>query len=222
MLLAIDTSTRSIGIALLKDERILGEMTWESRSHHTVELAPAVSNLLASSGLSLNDLEAVGVAIGPGSFTGLRIGLAFAKGILLSHACTLIGVPTLDIIARALPPGAYRLAAVLEAGRGRLAVGWYKAEDMQWKRTGKYENLTVLELRNRIRRKTLVCGELSRESRKVLARKYKNVMLPGAAACVRRPAVLAELAWEKVLEGQADNPAALSPIYLHHGQPIPE
>ena len=222
MLLAIDTSTKMIGIAILGDEKIVGETCWESKFHHTVELSPAVDDLLRRSGTSLDDLDAIAVAIGPGSFTGLRIGLAFAKGLALSRSCSLVGIPTLDVVAKAQPVGPYRLAAVLEAGRNRLAVGWYQEFDGNWRRVGEYENLTVLELREKINKPTLVCGELTKESRRTLERRYKNVIIPPPAFCVRRPSILAMLAREKFQAGMVDDPATLAPIYLHHGTPIPE
>ena len=80
MLLAVDTSTQTIGVALYDGVKILSEMVWISDQYHTVELAPTVESLMERSGVSLGVLKVVAVALGPGSFTGLRIGLAFAKG----------------------------------------------------------------------------------------------------------------------------------------------
>ncbi|HEY61501.1 MAG TPA: tRNA (adenosine(37)-N6)-threonylcarbamoyltransferase complex dimerization subunit type 1 TsaB [Anaerolineae bacterium] len=222
MLLAIDTSTKMIGIALYREERVIGEMTWVSQNHHTVELGPAIDELISKSGFSTNELAAIGIAIGPGSFTGLRIGLAFAKGLALSLPISLIGIPSLDIIASLQPIGGYKLAAILESGRKRFAVGWYKVVLDHWEQVGNYENLTILELRQKIHSPTLICGELTKESRRILARRYKNVIIPSPANCVRRPAILAELAWRKFVAGQIDDPATLAPIYLHYGVPIPE
>ena len=80
MLLAIDTSTRMIGVALYDGVQILSETLWLSGQYHTVELAPTVDALVEQAGVPLADIQVVAVALGPGSFTGLRIGLAFAKG----------------------------------------------------------------------------------------------------------------------------------------------
>src|SRR5512135_3035669 len=129
MLLAVDTSTSWIGLALYDGVRVLGEMNWQSQSHHTVELTPGVSELLQRCGAKATELEALGVAIGPGSFTSLRIGLALVKGMALALRIPVVGVPTLDVLAAAQPVRDVQLAALLHAGRGRLAVAWYEVQD---------------------------------------------------------------------------------------------
>ena len=78
MLLAIDTSTRTVGVALYDGDQIWNETTWTSHDYHTVELAPGIQDILQKSGVAITEIEAIAVAIGPGSFTGLRIGLAVA------------------------------------------------------------------------------------------------------------------------------------------------
>ncbi len=105
MLLAIDTSTAQVGLALYDGIQILGEMTWTTRQHHTTELAPALAGLLNRSDASMDMVSALGVAIGPGSFTSLRVGLALAKGIALARHLPLIGISTMDVIAGAQPQG---------------------------------------------------------------------------------------------------------------------
>jgi len=220
MLLAVDTSTRAIGVALYDGTRVLSEITWISKNHHTIELAPTVEQALAQVGAGVTDLRALGVAIGPGSFTGLRIGLALTKGLALSRRLPLIGIPTLDVVADALPvPPRSKLAAVLEAGRRRLAIGWYRAQEGKWHPEGDLQNLTIEEFAEAITAPTLVCGELSGETRERL--KPTKSIIPSPVQCVRRPAVLADLAWKRWQAGDTDDPATLKPIYLHHGEPIP-
>src|SRR5512138_2408534 len=99
MLLAVDTSTTWIGLALYDGMRVLGEMTWQSKNHHTVELSPGINELLNRCGVTTANLGALGVAIGPGSFTSLRIGLAMVKGMALALRIPVVGVPTLDVLA---------------------------------------------------------------------------------------------------------------------------
>lgn len=220
-LLAIDTSTRTIGLSLYNGVQVLNELIWTSRDYHTVELAPAIAELLAKTRMKTSELGALAVAIGPGSFTGLRIGLALAKGLTLAQNLALVGVPTLDILAASQPAQQLPLAAVLQAGRGRLAVGWYQPVDSAWQSIRQIEVLTPHELSERIQSPTLVSGELTEEERRLLSRKRKNVILASPAHSLRRPSFLAELAWQRWQAGQVDDPAALSPIYLHYNQPIP-
>jgi len=230
MLLAVDTSTAQTGLALYDGNQVLGEMVWQSKLFHTQELAPALAELFARTSSKITAVEALGVAVGPGSFTSLRVGLAFVKGLCLARHLPVIGIPTLDIVAAAQPGGTKSekgttkpvpLAAVLQAGRGRLAIAWYRASKDGWKPAALRNSAAHLTLTDidsfadSIKSPTLVCGELTADERQRLARKRKNVILASPAASTRRPGILAELAWERWQAGATDNPATLAPIYLH-------
>jgi tRNA threonylcarbamoyladenosine biosynthesis protein TsaB len=221
MLLAVDTSTRMVGLALYDGFQVLSETVWQSHDYHTVELAPAVADLLSRCGIQAADLKVLAVALGPGSFTGLRIGLALAKGMALAGRLPLVGIPSLDILAAAQPVREGNLAAVLRAGRGRLAVSWYRAAAGAWQPSRPLQVLTAPELSELIQEPTLVCGELGEEEQRLLARKRKNVTLASPAQSLRRPAWLAELGWKRWLAGRTDDPYSLAPIYLHYNEPIP-
>ena len=222
MLLAIDTSTRVTGVALYDGVHVLGESVWSGGNYHTVELAPAIAQLMERVRVKVSDLEVLAVATGPGSFTGLRIGLALAKGLALARHLPMIGIPTLDVLALGQTVRENGiLAAVLRAGRGRLAVGWYHEVNSAWQINGQFEVLPIEALGRRMQRPTLVCGELTEEERRLLGRKRVNVILASPAQSLRRPSFLAELAWRRWEAGQLDDPTSLSPIYLHHDAPIP-
>ncbi len=222
MILVVDTSTQSIGLALYNGTEVIGEMVWQTRSHHSVELAPAVKSLLNRCGVEPARLTALGVALGPGSFTSLRIGLAFVKGMALTLHIPVIGIPTLDVVAAAIQPhGDFPLAAILRAGRARLAVGWYDWTDEAWQARGHAEVMDFETLSGIFKQPTLVCGELDAEQRAALARKKKNVLLASPSLSVRRPAYLAELVWQRLQTGQVDDVISLAPIYLHFNDPIP-
>lgn len=220
MLLALDSSTRTAGLALYDGEQVLSEVIWTSHDFHTVELAPAIVDAIQKSGKKIDKIEAVAVATGPGSFTGLRIGMALAKGIALARHIPLIGIPTLDILAYGQPLLDLPLAAVLHAGRGRLAVDWYQLQKKGWVSQNSMEVLTAEQLAERIEAPTLVAGELDEEERHILRRKKKLINLASPARSVRRPGFLAELGWQRLQSGQTDDPATLAPIYLHHNDPI--
>jgi tRNA threonylcarbamoyladenosine biosynthesis protein TsaB len=222
MLLAIDTSTKSVGLALYDGTRVVGETLWRSEGYHTVELAPALRDLLNLCHTEPEKLKVLGVALGPGSFTGLRIGLALAKGMAQALNLPIIGIPTLDFLAYAQPPLPLPMAAVLQAGRKRLAVQWYSVKEDSWEPGGEISVLTADELSAKIKQPTLICGELDRDGRQILARKYKNAILATPAQSVRQPGFLAELAWKRWQNKQFDDIASLSPIYLHYGEEIEE
>jgi tRNA threonylcarbamoyladenosine biosynthesis protein TsaB len=221
MLLAIDTSTAQVGLALYDGTQILSEMTWTTRQHHTTELSPAISGLLRRCGVSMDMVNALGVAVGPGSFTSLRVGLSLVKGIALARHIPVIGISTLDIIAAAQPMGKHPLAVVIQAGRKRIAVGWYKCLKNEWQPQGEVRGATIDELADEIESPTYVAGEFSSDDRSRLARKRVNILLASPVYCIRRPSILADLAWARWQRNEVDDAASLAPVYLHvEGTPI--
>jgi tRNA threonylcarbamoyladenosine biosynthesis protein TsaB len=210
-----------MGLAVYDGAQVIAESLWTSPQHHTVELAPAVAALLSRCGLPAGQISVLGVAIGPGSFTSLRVGLSFVKGLALALRIPLVGVPSLDIIAAAQPPSKLPLVVVIEAGRNRLAIGRYKCRRGIWQADGVVETGTANSLAVAIDEPTLVAGQLTTEERQRLARKRVNVVLVPPAHSVRRPAVLAELAWARWKAGKADELASLAPIYLHLSESLP-
>jgi len=221
MLLALDTATQRIGIALHDGHSILSECTWVGSRRQSVELAPEVALTLRRAGITPRALSGVAVAIGPGSFTGLRIGVALAKGLSLAHNLPLVGVPTLDILAWGQPRRDEPMLAILHAGRGRIAGVWYKWKASGWQATTEPDVMTWSELRDRLESPTYVCGELDEDGREALANHARAKLAP-PALCVRRPGVLAEIAWHKIRSGWDVHPAQVVPVYLRtSGEPSP-
>lgn len=221
MLLAVDSSTQWMGLALYDGSQVLSEVVWRTRNHHTVELAPAMLGLFERAGARPTDVQVLAAALGPGSFTSLRIGLAVVKGMAMAQHLPVVGIPTLDALAAAQPHSGLPLAAVLQAGRNRLALVWYDCTANGWQARGEPQVTTVEDLSAQIRKPTLVCGELDAAQRQILARKRRNVILSSPALSVRRPAYLAELAWQRWQAGQTDDVISLAPIYLHVAEAIP-
>lgn len=214
MLLAIDTATRTISLALYDGHRVVAESSWLTANYHTVELTPSLAAMLDGAGLSPRDLRGVAVALGPGSFTGLRIGLGVAKGLVLSSETTaLLGIPTLDVLAAAQGPpvDGERLCALLQAGRGRLAATMYDWREGGWSPSGEAFIATWDELPVQSAR---VVGEVDEAGLAALRDAGALEVVQGAAS-LRRAGYLAELGWARLERGETDDPATLAPIYLH-------
>ena len=221
MLLAVDTSTTQVGVALYDGVHVIGESLWHGKLRHTPSLAPEIAALLKRTNRTMDEVTVLGVALGPGSFTSLRVGLSLIKGLALARNLPIIGIPTLDILAAAQPARDLRLATLLQAGRGRLAVGYYNASPNGiWEPKGDLSVMRVDELTENIEEKTLICGELSAEEREILANN-DLVELSSPSRSTRRPACLAELAWKRYQAKNTDDAASLSPIYLQVGAQIP-
>ena len=219
MLLAVDSSTAQAGLSIFDGAQVLGEYSWRSNQHHTIELAPAIAQLLRRAGLTMENVQALGVALGPGSFTSLRVGLSLIKGLAFARHLPLIGIPTLDIYAASQPVSKLPLLACLQAGRGKLAVCWYKNGKHGWEAKGSAQVFPVERLIYEIREPSIVIGEFGAEERQRLAKDEVHVKLVSPSQSVRRPSVLAELAWARWQNGDTDDAATLAPIYLHTTEP---
>lgn len=222
MLIALDTSTSWISLALYDGTFVRYEATWESQHHHTVELAPAVEQLFRQTGTTRNDLTGLAVAIGPGSFTSLRIGLALAKGMSLALNIPVVGIPSLDVIATAQPLDERPMVAVLQAGRRRLAYATYTVEGDTWVAQEEPAVADAGELVKTIESPTLICGELSEEARTIIGRRWKNAIIAPPERCLRRAGFLAAMGWARIMAGDSDDPISLAPIYLSTANPIPD
>lgn len=214
MILAIDTSTRWMGLSLFDGAEILYEKVWHTKRRHTVELMPAIQAALTETGLGTGDLKSVAVALGPGSFTSLRIGLATAKGLALAERIPVVGIPSLDVTASGQELTNKPMIAVLKAGRGRLAAQRYHPGEGRWEPEGEIFMATPMDLERMVTSPTILCGEIDSEARRILERRWRNAHVARPSKNTRRPAILAELAWELFENGRFDDTASLAPIYL--------
>jgi tRNA threonylcarbamoyladenosine biosynthesis protein TsaB len=180
--------------------------------HHTVELAPAVEELLRRTVVKPEEIRAVGVALGPGSYTALRIGMAFAVGFAIPHNIPVYGIPTFEILVRAQPATEKELVAVLRAGRGRIAWCAYKATAGKWKVAEEPRVSTWEELAAEAPKRARVCGEIDRAGKAALA-KRRDLKLAPPHRNTRRAGVLAEMTAEHWRDPET-RPMMLQPIYL--------
>lgn len=210
MLLAIDTSTVQTGLACYDEQGVLGECVWHSGRDHSAQLLPQLTLLLRHLGRPRSDIRAVGVALGPGSWSGLRVGMSAAKGLALALGLPLVGVGTLDaLLYQFAQPGATTVP-IIRLGRERFATG-------QPDQAGVLEprNVTLAELCAETTGRALFCGDVDATMQAELREKLgKRALFPTPAARIRRPAFLAELAWQRWQAGAVADIATLEPIYL--------
>ena len=215
MYLVIDTATKILGLALVDSSGLVGELTWRTNQNHTAELIPSLRYLLKKAAIELHDLQGIVVARGPGSFTGLRVGMATAKGLAISTGVPLVGISTLE--AWAYPYAATDLAVcpILEAGRGKLAAALFKWAGGLIDRVMPEHITSLDDLCPRVREPTIVCGQVSPD----VAARLKELLGPRALVVEAehpdpRPLYLGQLGLQKIEAGQADDPATLEPLYL--------
>jgi tRNA threonylcarbamoyladenosine biosynthesis protein TsaB len=214
-LLAIDSSSEQASVALYDGERI-AEVTWIAGRDQTATLLGEIDRLFGLVHADVNGLAAVGVAIGPGMFNGLRVGMSVAKGFVLGLDIPLIGVSTLDVTARPFGGLGRPILAVVAAGRGRLVWAEYRAGEDGFRQTVPPCNGAVEELAAHARRLSgcLVTGELTPDQESAI-RSLEGVSLPPASGRLRRASSLAELAWGRFQRGDLDDAVELEPVYVH-------
>jgi tRNA threonylcarbamoyladenosine biosynthesis protein TsaB len=216
LLLAIDTASHVTGLALYDLAGLHMEQMWLTGDNHTVELMPYIVRACEQQGLAPSALQAVAVSLGPGSFTGLRVGLSVAKGLALALEIPILGIPTLDATAYAHCREILPVCAALPAGRGRWCVASYRSSAAAgWQRTSDYALLSTADLVASVKEPTFICGELDLELRELLQTETaERAVLANPALSMRRAGCLAELAWQRFSAGERDDLPSLTPIYL--------
>jgi tRNA threonylcarbamoyladenosine biosynthesis protein TsaB len=227
MLLALDTSTALAGVALY-DGLLRAEVTWVAGRNHSAEVLPEVARLLAGQGVATGELQGVAVAIGPGSYTGVRVGVALAKGLAVALRLPLVGICTLDVLAAPFVLGGRPVRPALDAGRGRYATALYEREADRLVRREPIVGVDLAGLIALLRPPVVVTGDLNAAAREALATAGERIIredsvdasrpdplqIASPAAAVRRAGFLAELAWRRLAAQGGDDPAAVEPIYL--------
>jgi tRNA threonylcarbamoyladenosine biosynthesis protein TsaB len=219
IVLALDTSSAVGGVALARGAEILGEETWHAGGRQTVQILPAAVRLCERAGLALADVSLVVVATGPGSFTGLRVGVSLAKGVASALGIPLVGVPTLDVVASQFRDVGRDVVALVDAGRGQVYAAAYRHSRGASTRQGEFAVLSEDELPAFVRdagRNVYVGGELLPVRALVLGA-LPGVRVASPATTLRRPAHLAEAGFLRWLAGVTDDISSLQPLYLKRG-----
>lgn len=214
-ILAIDTATLVSSVAIATSDTLVAELTIQTRKTHSERLMPHIASLLSMAEMSQSSLKAVAVSIGPGSFTGLRIGLATAKALSYALQIPIIGVPTLAALAFACPAPGVLLAPMLDAQKGNVYLGLYEWQDG-----------TVTEVEPpRVVGFDEAQNELSRQQRPVLmlgeaAVMYKEtIMYPAPPhAVMPRAGSVAVLAEQMYAQGVRHDVATLEPLYIRRSE----
>jgi len=223
MLVAIDTATAICGLALYDGQLIWAEETWRTQGHHTAEVMPSLVRIMGRCGVTPQQVVCVAVSLGPGSYTGLRIGLSLAKGIALALSIPLVGVPTLDVMAYAHRYHTLPVWAIIEAGRSRICAALYAQQEGHWQQVEPEQVTSWEEFCNRVKGPAFVCGEMAAAGVELLkARLGETVVIGTVAESLRRAGYLAEIAWQRYLAGDVDDPVTLSPHYLQTSIPSDE
>lgn len=214
--LGIDTSTKSLGIALVEDGRLILSSEKVSGLRHSQDLMPTIKKLLKKASLDIKGIDGFAVSLGPGSFTGLRIGVTAAKTLSVVTGRPVAGVPTLDVIAYNAYYYPGLICPILDAKKQLLYAALYKRGTNGLKRISRYLLISVEELLKKTGTKTLFIGDGIELYAKTIKRiKKKNAEFAPNELWLPKAERVAILGWERLKTGVKDNPLELVPMYLH-------
>lgn len=228
MLLAIDTSTNFASLALADGGVLLAELNWRVGQRHGSETLERARWLLAGQGVAMAQLDGVAVALGPGSFNGVRVALATAKSLAFALDIPLYGVPTLDVSAWGVRLSPDPIWSLLEAGRGEVYAACYHASDSAdiWapqqlsagqddhRAANGYLIASPQALAARISGPVIFTGEWRDTTRDALVAALGGRARFASSLTGRRGAWLAELGAARAQRGVVDDPHMLEPLYL--------
>ncbi|MEK7400440.1 MAG: tRNA (adenosine(37)-N6)-threonylcarbamoyltransferase complex dimerization subunit type 1 TsaB [Candidatus Poribacteria bacterium] len=217
IILGIETATMTGGLALIDEEKLISEYTLNMKTTHSSRLMPALDWILKDASLNKNQINGIAISIGPGSFTGLRIGLATAKGLAMGLNIPLVTVPTLDALAYNVSYSPYQICPIQDARKKEVYSAIFKYENGIITRKSPYQVISPDELINQINEKTImlgdglnIYGELFREKLGEFAIFANNSQrLP-------RASVIAELGLAKLKAGEITDLASSEPLYIRH------
>ncbi len=130
--LAIETSGRLGAVAITENGTVVAQDSFAHGLKHAAEMVPRIDRLLHTAGWTPQDIREIYVSVGPGSFTGLRIGITMAKTLSFATGAKIVAVPTLEVLVRNAPPEARDVMIVLDAKRDQIFTGRFRREDSQW------------------------------------------------------------------------------------------
>ncbi len=212
--LAIETSGRTGSVAVARDGVILAEETFAHGLKHAAGLVPMIDRLCRSAGWGPRDVDEVYVSVGPGSFTGLRVGVTVAKTLAFATGAKVVAVPSVDVLARNAPPEAAHVVIVLDAKRDQVFTARLSRDDGGW-RTDEPARLDSLAAAlSRARRPVHLIGEGIPFHAKFLSADDPSVVVTPEDAWRARASVVVEIGDAMAKRGEFTDPQTLSPVYV--------
>ena len=220
-ILAMDTATVVSSVAVATEDRVVAELTAETRFTHSETLVENIEEVMRLADVKREELSAVAVSLGPGSFTGLRIGLAAAKAIAYALSIPLVGVPTLEVLAAAFPsPGAI-VAPLIDAQKGNGYFALYRwtenglvcERDVAVASPQEIADTIVME-----QGPVTVAGDFARKLAAKGIELPKNATLAPLTHIMPRAALVAARAVVRLQNGEGKSPMDLEPIYVRRSE----
>jgi len=216
-ILGLDTATLCGSLGIIDDDEVVAEYALRREETLSARLLPAIQTLLAEARLDLREIDGIAVSLGPGSFTGLRVGLSAVKGLALATQKPVAGIPTLDALAYNLPFTPYQICPLLDARKGQIYTALYKNRAGGFlEQVTPYQVLSPAALIEAIpHQETVFLGDGVEVCRELITQRLaeKAFFAPLHLGFLRGTTV-AELGLKRLGRGESDDISALVPIYV--------
>lgn len=219
LILGIDTSTRYAGVAIVKDGNLIAQSTLKFMASHSEKLLPEISHLLEFMKIQLENIDYFAVTVGPGSFTGLRVGVSTVKGLAFVTGKKVIPISTLEVIARGCPYVEYPICPILDARKKEIYSALFYWKDGELIRIKEDSVLKPESLKDWISEKTLFVGEGLITYREKLEEIFGNKNLFASSLYgIPSPSLVALIGSEKAEKGNFISARDLQPLYLRKSE----
>jgi tRNA threonylcarbamoyladenosine biosynthesis protein TsaB len=213
--LAIETSARTGSIAAVEDETVVAEEQFEHGLQHAAQIIPIIDRLCGARGWTPADLDELYVSAGPGSFTGLRIGITLAKTMALATGVKLVAVPTVRVIVENAPREARHVVLVLDAKRDQIFTARFERDEQgKWVERESAHLDSLTKMLERTPRPVHLLGEGIPYHEKFIPREDAGVIVTQTELWRPRARVVAEIGARLAREGRFTDPDRFAPIYI--------
>lgn len=221
LILAFETSAKAASAALLEDSKLLGESYQNTGLTHSQTLMVMAEDMLKQCGKTVSDLTAVSVANGPGSFTGVRIGVAAAKGFAWGGELPCYGVSTLEAMAESLGAWQGYICPCMDARRSQVYNALFSVQDGTLQRVSEDRAIALADLKEELKNldgPIFLVGDGASLAYKTLSGEVSGLVLPPEHRIHQRATGVALLAAKKIAAGESGDGNALAPNYLRLSQ----
>lgn len=220
-ILGIDTSTMAASVAVIEDNQLVCEYTINTKKTHSQKLMPMIENILKESDLNINDIDLIGICVGPGSFTGLRIGMATAKAIAHVNNIPIVGVTSLEMLAANMNLCDKKICSILDAQRNQVYTAKFEYIGNRLVQINDTDVLEIDKLINEISSSEddyILIGEAVYKYEEKL-KDIENISIPSPSHNVTKASSLCSIALEKYNQGEnIESCYTINPMYIRKSQ----
>lgn len=220
--ISVDSSTASATCAVVEDNKLLGEIVYNDKKQHSIVLMSQIDTLLKNLNLTINDIDGFVISKGPGSFTGLRIGMATIKGLAQPSNKPIASISSLDALAFNMAYSEGIICPIMDALRDNVYTALYSFQGNKLIKLTDYMAIHIDELvellKSKGQKSVTFIGDAVPKFKEILYNNFENTYFAPAHLNVARASSLGELGIEKLLNGDHEDIFTMAPIYLRKSQ----